>query len=143
MLRQIGLGAMLVLATTLIHAVCTGFALHTLATRRAEHWARRSHLMPVLLVAACVLLLFFASTIEAALWASMYVYLGAIAGFEEAFYFSMVAFTTLGFGDVTLHEQWRLIGAFEAATGTIMFGWSTALVFAFIQRAVSVRRSSD
>ena len=56
---------------------------------------------------------------------------------------SRVAFTTLGFGDVTLREQWRLIGAFEAATGTIMFGWSTALVFAFIQRAVSVRRSSD
>jgi hypothetical protein len=46
----------------------------------------------------------------------------------------MVTFTTLGYGDVTLGESWRLLGSFEAANGTIMFGWTTALIVAVVHR---------
>jgi hypothetical protein len=44
----------------------------------------------------------------------------------------MVTFTTLGYGDITLTESWRLLAAFEAANGSIMFGWTTALVVALL-----------
>ena len=46
----------------------------------------------------------------------------------------MVTFTTLGYGDITLSQQWRLLSSFEAATGIIMFGWTTALVITTVQR---------
>jgi hypothetical protein len=59
--------------------------------------------------------------------------LGAIETLETAVYFSTVTFTTLGFGDITLDEDWRLLSSFEAANGLLMFGWSTALVFAAVQ----------
>jgi hypothetical protein len=59
---------------------------------------------------------------------------GAIEHVETALYFSMVTFTTLGYGDITLPSDWRLLSSFEAANGIIMFGWSTAFVAAFIQR---------
>jgi hypothetical protein len=36
--------------------------------------------------------------------------------------------TTLGYGDVVLAEQWRLLSSFEAANGIIMFGWTIAIV---------------
>jgi voltage-gated potassium channel Kch len=41
-----------------------------------------------------------------------------------------VTFTTLGYGDITLDEKWRVLGAFEAANGIIMFGWTTAIIAA-------------
>ena len=53
---------------------------------------------------------------------------------EAALYFSMVTFTTLGYGDVLLDERWRLMAAFEAANGIIIFGLSTAVVVAVVQR---------
>ena len=47
----------------------------------------------------------------------------------------MVTFTTLGYGDIVLDENWRLLASFEAATGIIMFGWTTAIVLASLQSA--------
>jgi voltage-gated potassium channel Kch len=48
---------------------------------------------------------------------------------EEALYFSTVTFTTLGYGDVVLSPDWRLLSAFQSANGTIIVGWTTAMVF--------------
>jgi len=63
----------------------------------------------------------------------------AIEQLETALYFSMVTFTTLGYGDVTMSPDWRLLASFEAANGIIMFGWTTALIAAVIQRLATDR----
>jgi len=75
-----------------------------------------------------------AAVLESGMWASAYLWLGALSTPEEALYFSLVTFTTLGYGDVTLHEDWRLLSGFQAANGTLMFGWTTALIVAIAQR---------
>jgi voltage-gated potassium channel Kch len=80
-----------------------------------------------------------ASLAEAGLWAATYLALGAISGVEHALYFSTVTFTTLGYGDVTLEERWRLLSAIEAANGIIMFGWTTALIVAAVTHVYSPR----
>ena len=72
--------------------------------------------------------------LEASIWAGAYVGVGAIDGWEPALYFSIVTYTTLGYGDVTLDPSWRLMASLQAANGTIMFGWSTALIVNFVQR---------
>ncbi len=71
---------------------------------------------------ACVLWLFLATILEVWTWALLYLALDAVTTLEEAAYFSMETFTTLGYGDITLD-----------ANGLLMFGWSTALIFAAIQ----------
>ena len=56
----------------------------------------------------------------------------------------MVTFTTLGYGDLVLTGEWRLLASFEeAANGTIMFGWTTAVIVAMVHRVYfqSARRS--
>ena len=142
MLLQILLGSGLVLITTVVHGGCTFGVLAALRRVRAAQWGLRSRWSEVLLVSVVVLLLFLAALLEAAIWAATYFAVGATSGFEEALYFSTVTYTTLGYGDVVLQESWRILGAFEAANGIIMFGWTTALIVALLQQIYSRRREA-
>ena len=91
---------------------------------------------PVLGLAAGFVLVFFLHVLEVLIWAGAYVALSAIAGLEEAVYFSIVTFTTVGYGDVVLPRDWRILGASEAAPGILLFGWSIALLIVLIQRTM-------
>ncbi len=93
----------------------------------------QSHCCATLKLAAFVLWLFLATIAEVWTWAMLYSDSARSIPLEKAVYFSTVTFTTLGFGDITLGEEWRLLSSFEAANGLLMFGWSTALVFAAVQ----------
>ena len=73
-------------------------------------------------------------TIEAWTWAYVYMYLGEFTDFERALYFSVVTSTTLGYGDITLSPEWQLLSTFEAMGGLLLFGVSTAFLFALVLR---------
>ena len=133
-LLKIAIGALLMVMTTVIHTFGMMMALRLI--RRQEEakktrWLRRTNIH---LVSLIVLMMFFVSIVEVLIWACTYLALRASEGLEQAVYFSMVTFTTLGYGDVLLDERWRLLGSFEAANGIIMFGWTTAIVIAAVQR---------
>ena len=68
-----------------------------------------------------------------------YLALNAIDGLEKALYFSMVTFTTLGYGEIVLDERWRLLASSGAGNGIIMFGWTTAIVIAAVQRIYLIK----
>lgn len=61
-------------------------------------------------------------------WAELFVRLGALPNFEEALYFSSVSYTTLGFGDLLLPGEWRLLAGAIAADGLLLFGLSAAFL---------------
>ena len=50
-----------------------------------------------------------------------------------------VNYTTLGYGNVIMTPSWRFLGPLEAANGMLLFGVSTSLVFAVIQRVIQSR----
>jgi len=52
----------------------------------------------------------------------------------DLFYYSVVTFTTLGYGDLTISSEWRMLSGFEAINGIMLIGWSTALMYSLIQR---------
>ena len=75
---------------------------------------------------------------EAILWAILYLQLPAQAGlknFHDAVYFSMITFTTVGYGDITLDQEWRILAGVEGMLGILVFGLTTALLFAVIQKS--------
>ena len=77
-------------------------------------------------------------SVEVVVWALTYRWLPAatvLQTFEESVYFSLVTFTTLGYGDITLQPGPRLLSGIEAMNGILLFGWSTALFFAVFQRS--------
>ena len=57
--------------------------------------------------------------------------------FTEALYFSLITFTTLGYGDITIHSVWRLLSGFEAINGIMLIGWTTAIMFSLIQKIMN------
>jgi hypothetical protein len=67
-------------------------------------------------------------TVGVWIWALAMRELGAFATLEEAVHFSLVAFTTLGLGDVVPSPEWRLLAGMEAANGLLNFGLLTALL---------------
>jgi len=76
---------------------------------------------------------------EICVWAGFYTFWGSLKDFESALYFSVVTYSTIGYGDVTLPVGWRLLGAIEGVTGILTFGWSTGVIFAVASRLMAIR----
>ena len=70
----------------------------------------------------------FMMTAAVWLWAIALYALDVFVEFEASVYFALVAFTTLGFGDILLPQEWRLLGGMAAANGLLMFGLLTAIL---------------
>ena len=73
------------------------------------------------------------------LWAEVLILCGEFQEFGLAYYCSAVNYTTLGYGDIIMTPSWKLLGPLEAADGVLMFGISTAMIFAVILRLVQAR----
>lgn len=83
-----------------------------------------------------VLFVMSVHTLQVWIWATTFYVVGAFADFEPALYFSLVAFSTVGFGDITLSHEWRLLSGLTAANGFLSFGWSTAYMVELVRRTV-------
>ena len=83
---------------------------------------------------ATVLLATILHGLEGTLWALAYRFLGALPDLRSAMLYSLGSMTTYGHAEVSLETRWQLMGALEALNGIILFGLTTAFLFATIQR---------
>ena len=81
-------------------------------------------------IGAVGLLLAVLYGIEAAIWAAAYVWLGALPSPNDAILYSLDSMTTRGASGLRLEPHWRIMGALESANGMLLFGISTAYIFA-------------
>jgi hypothetical protein len=72
--------------------------------------------------------------IEASIWAAAYRLLGALPDMKSAMLYSLSAITTYGHANIFLKPHWQLMGAMEALNGMLLFGLTTAFLFAVFQR---------
>ena len=85
------------------------------------------------------MLLLAAHLAEIGLWALVLERCGEFSNFGAAYYHSAVNYTTLGDSAFAMSAHWRLLAALEAGNGMLMFGVSTAAIFAVIQRLLQHR----
>src|SRR5207244_5793302 len=82
--------------------------------------------------------LMVAHTLEVFVWALAYAAAGVAPAGSDLLYFAFVNYTTLGYGDITPVQAWRLTGPMTAMNGILMFGWSTAVLFEVLRKAVEL-----
>jgi hypothetical protein len=87
---------------------------------------------------AAVLMLMIAHLVEVLVWALSYAILSVAPEGADRIYFAFVNYTTLGYGDITPLERWRLLGPMTAMNGVLLFGWSTAVIFEVLQKALEL-----
>jgi len=102
-----------------------------------EHNAASRHF--ALLLVALFAGIMFLHVVETSLWATFYYVQNLFTDFETSLYFSMVSFTTIGYGDVLLPRNWRLLGVIEGFSGVLLCGVSTGFVFAVINAMFQFR----
>jgi Ion channel len=136
MLRQFLVGAGASLCNIVIHAlVMTAlvWVAQQIAARRAAHPA----VFLISVMVATVSVLMAAHATEVVVWALVYDIVNAAPAGADLVYFAFVNYTTLGYGDVIPVASWRLLGPMTAMNGVLLFGWSTAVIFEVLRRAMA------
>jgi Ca2+/Na+ antiporter len=106
---------------------------HVVARMRARFWFSAWMLVRT---AGYIILLHL---VEITIWAFFYAWGHGMPDLPSALYFSAVTYTTTGYGDLVLPNDWRLVGGVEALTGILMCGWSAAFFFAVVSRMNETR----
>lgn len=143
LLKQLLLASLMVTSCLSIQLLLTALILHLFRSRHLLRWAAQRSSRRVLLVAGMGLAVFAAMILDIVLWAVFYLRHGAIQDFATSLYFSGVVFTSLGYGDILLPPNFRLLGPLEALVGLLMSGWGTALLVAVTHRVIQIRHESD
>ena len=132
-------GAGAVLCTIFIHALALGATVNFFRRETRLGRAGMMYLIDFTIVVLVMSFTFVAHMIEVAVWALLFMMCREFQDFAAAYYHSAVNYSTLGYGDVIMSPSWKLLGPLEAADGSLMFGVSTAMVFAVILRLIQTR----
>jgi hypothetical protein len=132
-------GLPLIVMAVLIHVLGLSYAYQ----KAVEIFSRNMHSrQPTALFAVIMSALIFVATAlhgaEASIWALFYLFLGARPDYRSSMLFSLGAMTTFGNGGAVLEDNWRLMGSIEALCGWLLFGLTTAFLFATIQKCQKV-----
>jgi len=127
MLTQLIFASAMVIVTVMVHLIGLNFIIMGLL-RSHSRLLRRLRITPLPLLFSASVGIFAIHTLEIWIYAGLYLGLGSFKDFEEALYYSTVTYASVGYGDLLMPHNWRILGAIEGATGIIMFGWSTAFL---------------
>jgi Ion channel len=130
-------------AATFGTMVIHGLVVHTIIMEMRRNlqrgWLGARLWVNLTFVTGTTLLTLAGHILEVTLWAFVFDLCGGVADFSAALYCSAGNYTTVGSGEVVLSPHWKLLGPLEAAVGLLMFGASTALIFAVVQRLIHAR----
>jgi ion channel len=101
-----------------------------------KHAGRLRHVMTIFLMA--LVFIVTSHTVQVWIWALVYVLSDVLPDWNSALYFSLVTYTSLGYGDIVLAPGVRIFAGFASVTGLLGFGISTAYLVALMNRLPSV-----
>jgi Ion channel len=138
MLRQFLVSIAVSLCNIAIHAIVMAAVLRV-ARAAGERATSHQSLRLIAVMIAVVSVLMAAHIAEVMLWSFAYAIVGVAPPGTDLIYFAFVNYTTLGYGDVVPLLRWHLLGPMTAMNGVLLFGWSTAVIFAVLQKALMTR----
>jgi Ion channel len=143
MLLPLMAGTALLLVSLISFGTATSFLVHVVVKLIQAGYTGRRAWKNVVVMTTVTLITAAAHLTQIALWAVAFLLCGQISVFEEAFYFSAQNYTSLGYGDIQLAEPWRLLGPLETINGLLLFGVSTAVLYAILSRLIANRLRTE
>jgi chromate transport protein ChrA len=135
MIRQLLVGGAVSAVNIAVHALVMTILIQ-IARRASERSRKQASKHLVLVMVPTVLVLMMTHTLEVFVWAAAYWLVDAVPEGADRVYFAFVNFATLGYGDVVPVRRWNLLGPIAAMNGALLFGWSTAVIFEVLRRAL-------
>lgn len=132
MLKMLLILFLLVSICVLIHGFGMIVGLRWLGHTRLPHGHHFSLPKMFWILIRVVYALLLLHLLEITVWAACYQWRGFFEDFATSFYYSASSYSTVGYGDVVPSVHFRIVGAVEAVTGVLMFGWSTGVLFAVV-----------
>ena len=136
MLRQFLVGAGASLVNFAIHALVMTTVVGVARVAGAKKISHPSLFLIVVMIPT-VSVLMVTHALEVIVWSLVYWTVEAAPPGANLTDFAFVNYTTLGYGDVLPAENWRLLGPITAMNGILLFGWSTAIIFEVLRRALA------
>jgi hypothetical protein len=141
MLRQLLVSIAISVCNIAIHAVVMEGVLRA-ARAASERATSHQSLQLIAVMTAAVAVLMAAHIAEVCVWSLGYAMVDVAPAGTDLVYFAFVNYTTLGYGDVTPLQRWRLLGPMTAMNGVLLFGWSTAVIFSILQKTWLTARTT-
>lgn len=131
LLAKLAVGAAMIAITVTIHAVMCDFVFRFLENHAREFAAHFKRFWKILALIVSIFMIGAAIMTDIWLWTLLFYCLepDVLKDLDTALYFTTITFTTVGFGDIVLPPDWRLLSSSTAINGMIIFGWSTAFIF--------------
>jgi hypothetical protein len=140
MLRQFAVGGGVSVVNIAIHAFVM-----TIVVQVARHASLQSKSHPSLFLIAVMIptvsVLMATHALEVMVWSLAYLVVDAAPADADRVYFAFVNYATLGYGDIVPLPRWQLLGPITAMNGVLLFGWSTAVIFAVLERTMARNRA--
>lgn len=132
MLRNLLIGLPVMMLCLLLQAVFVTICLRYYVRLDNVRRNRASVSLDILMLAMVMLVTLLGNFVQMAIWAVLFMLLGEFSDYATALYHSGVNFATLGYGDIVMSADRRLLGPLEAANGILMFGVSTSVMTAAV-----------
>ena len=143
MFLQMLVGSGLIATTLLLEAIFVAAAIAGLSRFGPALNGKYRRSKQVAAIIATTMWLLLALSAAVWIWAAAFIALGQFSDVETAVYFAVVSFTTLGYGDVVIGEEWRLLSGFVATNGLMLFALTTAFMIEVVRRIFQEEGSRD
>ena len=132
----VGLPAMLICLTLQVTFTFWAVRYYLRASERIAAAGGRVQIRPLLFV---MLILTAGNLLQITLWGVLFLALGEFTEFYEAVYHSAVNFASLGYGDIVMSRDWKLLGPLEACCGVLMLGMTAAALTVILQQMIKAQ----
>jgi Ion channel len=142
-LLPLGVAVTMAFSTVIIQALALMAIMHFVRQELRRGRAGVQFWWDVGILVGATLVALAAHVLAIASWGLVLSLCGEFSQLAKAVYHSGMNYTTLGDSDKIMSPSWRLLAPLEAANGMLMFGVSTAMLFAIVQRLIQTKFSES
>ncbi len=136
MLKALLIGLPVMLLCLAIQTALTGVSVQYFLRRVAPGAPPIRTLGNIRLLMGVMLILMLGNLLQITLWGALFLWLGEFTELYEAVYHSTVNYASLGYGDIVMSKNWKLLGPLEAVNGVLMCGMTAGVLMGILQAQI-------